>query len=245
MPAKYLLWDASVVVPCYVPEATRNPKVPERARVILDSIRNHRYDAFCYLSNIVIAEVFANFARECYSRWDRQVNQRYGGRGKTLDTRRYNSAVTKFHADIHNGALFYQIEVDRHHVMALDLIAPVDKHRKFYRNRNVRSMGASDLLLGAIGIHLVKIHGRENVLLLTADARMGVIFSRACPDLNPNTAKKLKLIQRAEELSLGPWGPGIYPHVLDLQRCTTPDLQEVFGEWPLKTRKTRGRKPKA
>jgi len=245
MPAKYLLWDASVVVPYYVPQATRNAKVPERSRTILDSIRNHRYDGFCYLSNVVIAEVFASFARECYSGWDAQVYKRYGGRGKTLDTRRYNSAVTKFHADIHNGALFYQVEVNRHHVLALDLIAPVDKHRKFYRKGNVRSMGASDLLLGAISLHLVKIHGHNNVIVLTADARMGAIFSRACPELNPNTANKLNLTQRAEELTLGPWRPEIYPKVLDLQRCTVPELEGAFGFWPLKTRKTRGKRPKA
>jgi hypothetical protein len=159
--------------------------------------------------------------------------------------RLYRSAHSKFRKDIHNGALFYQYELNRYHILALDLIAPVDKYKKFYRTERVRSMGASDLLVGAMGMHLTKIHGRQNVVVLTSDRRMDAIFGNACPRLNRNTAKMLGLIEKAQELGFGEWSRELYPYVIDLERCVDAKLLEFFGEWPLNTRKTRGRDPKA
>jgi hypothetical protein len=243
---KILLWDASVVIPYYVRESTKNSTAAARVPILLDSVRHHRLDALCLIPNIVVAEVFAAFDRLCYSSWDTQVGKMFGGKGKTLDTRKYRTARKGFQADIHNGALFYQYDLGRYHILGLDLIAPVDKHRKFYRTDGVRSMGASDLLIGSMALHLVRVHGRDNVRLLTADRRMHAIFDRACSkQLKHGTAKKLGLIDKAKELGFGPWSGDLYPRVLDLERCSEKDLGEVFGTWPLNNRKTRGRDPKA
>lgn len=243
---KVLLCDASVVIPYYVPEGTSNSgKAVDRVAVILDAVRHHRLDAICVIPNIVVAEVFATFDKFCYSSWDKQVGNMFGGKGKTLDTRRYKSARKKFKADIHNGALFYQHDLGRYHILGLDLIAPVDKYRKFYRKKDVRSMGASDLLIGSMALHLVRIHGRENVRVLTADRRMHAIFGRACPKLKPETAEALGLVAKATELGFGSWSGELYPHVLDLERCSDKTLAEFFSVWPLSNRKTRGRDPKA
>lgn len=243
---KVLLWDASVVIPYYVPEGTKNSRTAVvRVPIILDAVRHHRLDALCVIPNIVVAEVFATLDKFCYSTWDKQVGNMFGGKGKTLDTRLYKSARRKFRADIHNGALFYQHDLGRYHILGLDLIAPVDKHRKFYRKKDVRSMGASDLLIGSMALHLVRIHGRDNVRLLTADRRMHAIFERACSKLKPETARSLGLIDKAKELGFGSWSGDLYPHVLDLERCTDKQLETIFGEWPLSIRKTRNKDPKA
>ena len=116
-----------------------------------------------------------------------------------------------------------------------------------YRTKkdDVRSMGAADLLVGAMAMHLVRVHGRENVRLLTADRRMDAIFDNACPKLNRATAEKLGLIKKAKDLGFSEWSPEIYPQVLDLQRCKDADLARFFGEWPLPTRKKRGVEGKA
>lgn len=241
----WLLWDSSVVMPYYVPETAKNRKAADRCHIILDAVRNHRLNAHCYIPNLVVAETFAAFDRACYSSWDSQVNRQFGGRGRTLDTRRYKTARTRFRRDIHNGRLFYQYDLNRYHILALDLIAPIDKYRKFYRTRNVRSMGAADLLIGAMGCHLSKIHGRDNVRLLTSDRRMEAIFSRAPQQLSQNTARELGLPAAAENLGFGRWNAAIYPKVLDLARCRDAELKEFFGQWPLKTRKFRGRRPRA
>lgn len=242
---KVLLWDASVVIPYYVPEGARNGTAASRVPIILDAVRHHRLEALCLIPNIVVAEVFTAFDRLCYSSWDAQVNKMFGGAGKTLHTKKYRTARKSFQADIHNGALFYQHDLGRYHILGLDLIAPVDKHRKFYRKKDVRSMGASDLLIGSMALHLVRCHGRENVRLLTADRRMHAIFERACSKLKPETAKELGLIDKAKELGFGPWSGDLYPYVLDLERCSDKALEAFFGVWPLPTRKTRGKDPKA
>ena len=244
-PRKYLLWDASIVIPCYIPEATRNQVAAKRAKNVLDAVRNHHLDAVCLIPNIVVAEVFTAFARECYSGWDSQVYKKYGGKGSTLHTSRYHSARKRFRRDIHNGVLFYQLDLCRYHILALDLVAPVDKSRKYYRKPDQHSMGASDLLIGAMGIHLVKLHGRDRVALLTADRRMDAIFGRACPKLKPSVVKKLGLLQQAKTFGFGKWEPTLYPRVIDLERCRTKELTGFFGDWPLKTRKKWGKPPKA
>jgi len=243
---KILLWDASVVIPYYLPEASKNGRAAARAKVLVEAVRHHRIEAHCLIPNIVVAEVFAAFDRYCYSGWDSQVYKRFGGsKGKTLHTSKYRSARKKFQADIHNGSLFYQHDLGRYHILGLDLIAPVDKYKKFYRSKDVRAMGASDLLIGSMAMHLVRVHGRENVRLLTADRRMHAIFDRACSRLKFETAKKLGLVSKAPELGFGDWSGDLYPRVFDLERCSDNHLSKFFGVWPLPTRKTRGKAPKA
>ncbi len=243
---KYVLIDSSVLLGYYVKEAATNPDAAHRARMILDAVRNHHLDAHLYIPNIVVAEVFCQLARLCYSAWDKRVSNKFAGTKKTLDTRRYKSACEKFRADIHNGALLYQYELNRYHILALDLIAPVDKHRKFYRkDKNVKSMGASDLLIGSMAMHLARVHGRENVLLLSNDRRMSAIFGVAAPKLNSNTAVSLGLYSSSRKLGFGEWCPEIYPQVLDLARCKEADLVKHFSVWPLRTKKKRNHEPKA
>lgn len=241
----HLLFDSSVVLPYYVPEATRNKECVDRIKVVLESVRNHRINAICYLPNICVAEVITNMDRQAYSNWDVQINKQYGGTGKTLHTGRYRAARKRFFRDIHNGALFYQYELNRYHILALDLIAPVDKYRKFYRKGDQRSMGSSDFLVGAMAIHLKKLHGDNRFALLTADRRMDAIFASACPNINKNTAANLGLVKKAKELGFEEWSSDLYPRVIDLQRCNDNLLVEFFGVWPLKMRKLPGRAPKA
>jgi hypothetical protein len=242
---KFILWDASAIISYYLRIAAANTLTHDRAFILVDAVRNHRTDIHFFIPNIVVAEVFTAFDRYCYSCWDKQIYKKFGGKGKALHANKYQSIRRKFRADIHNGALFYQCELNRYHILALDLIAPVDKYRQYYRKGRVQSMGASDLLVGAMAIHLSKIHGRERVALVTTDRRMEAIFSKACPKLPITTAKKLGLIQKAKELGFGTWEPSIYPHVIDLARCKDSLLIEWFGTWPLNTRKVRGRESKA
>lgn len=240
---KFLLWDASVIIPYYLSQTSKNKKAMSRSKLILDSVRNHRLDAFCFIPNIVIAEVFTAFARDHYSAWDKQITRKY--KGGTLDARLFNKAREKFRNDIHNTALFYQYDINRYHILALDLIAPIDKYRKYYRKGHVKSMGASDLLIGAMGMHMSKIHGHNNSTILTADRRMKAIFDDACRKLSKKKAHKLKLDKVSKELKFGEWNGKMYPNVIDLQRCKDSELIKFFGEWPLKTRKIRGKAPKA
>jgi hypothetical protein len=244
-PRKFVLLDTSALLGYYVPEAATNTLAAQRIKVVVDAVRNHRLDAHLLIPSIVVAEVFCQLARLCYSTWDRQVNRNFGGAGKALDARRYKSARDRFRRDIHNGALLYQVELNRYHILALDLVAPVDKYRKFYRSNNTKSMGTDDLLIGSMSMHFVKMHGKDNFALVANDRRMAAIFSRASPNLNKNTARTLGLVHKADELGFGEWGADIYPRVLDLARCADSTLSDFFGSWPLPTGKLRSKKPKA
>jgi hypothetical protein len=241
----FILLDTSVLLGYYVPEAATNPEAQSRITTLLEAVRHHRADVHLFVPNIVVAELYCQLARLCYSGWDKRVSSKFPGTKKTLDTRRYKSACDKFRRDIHNGALLYQYELNRYHVLSLDLIAPIDKYRKYYRSKNVRSMGASDLLLGAMAMHLSRVHGLENVALLSCDRRMKAIFEKAPQSLNLNTAVDLGLYSASDKLGFGRWNAKIYPKVIDLARCNDSELEAFFGGWPLPTKKIRNVKPKA
>lgn len=239
----WLLWDTSAILPYYVPEMGRNQSACDRAKMIIDAVRHRRLSAHFYIPNLVIAEVFTQFDKSCYSRWDKQVGRNFGGNGRTLDKRRWATARKKFRNDIHNGKLFYQYELNRYHILALDLLGPIDKHRKYYRSKNVKPMGTTDLLIGAMALHLARLHGREKVLLVSTDRRMQAIFSDVPSQLNAKVVKKLSLDATAEQLGFGDWDSRLYPQVLDLARCTDNDLIDALGQWPLNTRRTRNQRP--
>ena len=69
-----------------------------------------------YVSNFVIAEVFSNFAKYSFGRYNRQVKKN----GGTIDTRVYQSLCDQFHKDIHNGRLLYQLELNRYHTEIME-----------------------------------------------------------------------------------------------------------------------------
>ncbi len=82
-----------------------------------------------------------------------------------------------------------------------------------------------------MGIQLSKTFGKEAFAILTADHRLANILTKAS-SVNRNTAKKLGLIQTAEELGLA-YGPSLYPHVMNLVKARKRELSEFFGVWPL------------
>lgn len=242
---KFLLLDTSAILGYYIPEAATNADAAARIRILIEATRHHRADLQLLVPNIVVAEVFCQLARLCYSTWDKQVNRTFGGKGKALDTRRYKSARDRFRRDIHNGGLLYQMDLGRYHILALDLIAPVDKHRKIYRSKNTKSMGTDDLLIGGMALHLVKTHGKDNFAVIANDRRMVSVFSKTSPNLNRMTAINLGLTSKSRELGFGEWCSDIYPQVLDLARCKDSDLKTFFEIWPLPTGKLRNVDPKA
>ena len=210
---KYILWDASAVIAYYVPELAATAKAAERVENLVQSLRHHRFNGFFYIPNVVVAETFVTFDRYHYSTWDRKVNKKFGAPGRSLHAVRYRSARSRFRRDIHNGALFYQCDLNRYHILGLDLISPVDKHRKFYRKPSVSSMGTFDLLIGAMALHFTKIHGPDNFALLTTDRRMQAIFDQTCRTLPASTRRRaavlcvtmLSLVRQASDTPCSTW----------------------------------------
>ena len=116
----YVLLDANVTAAYYLPRSTKSQRVKGRIEILFDSVRSGGSDHFFYLPNFCVAEVFSVFMKYSFGHWNRQV------RGNTIDTRYYRRIVDQFQADIHNGQFIYHYELSRYHVLAIDLIAPVD-----------------------------------------------------------------------------------------------------------------------
>lgn len=166
---------------------------------------------------------------------------------RTISPGRYKTICNCFHEYIRHGAVLEQYELNRYHVLATDLISPIDHRYRIYRDRkskkNVRPMGATDHLIVAMGMVLTRIHGRENVVLLTTDRRMVKAVERAT-GMNQNTADSMRLPERAASLGYT-WGPEMYPQVLNLTHAADRQLEDFFGDWPLSTRAPRGTTPRA
>jgi len=228
---RFYLLDASVVAPYYLAACARNSRVPARIRMIVDAVRTRYLDCLLYIPNFCIAETFGVLAKYAYCWYDDRVRRSL--KGKLLDKRVYDNLCRQFHEDIHNGNVFLQYELGRYHVLAYDLIAPVDYHYQVFRKREYRKtpMGTFDLLIISMGIILSKVHKRENTAILTADRRLALIAQRACR-LRKETARKLRILRVAESLGLE-FSPEIYPRVINLAGASNAQLKQEFGMWPL------------
>jgi hypothetical protein len=225
----YYLLDANLVLGYYVPRILDFAKARERIRILVDSVRSGESAHFLYVPNFVIAEVFSNFAKYSFGRYNRQVKKN----GGTIDTRIYQSLCDQFHKDIHNGRLFYQLELNRYHVLGVDLVAPIDHYFKIQRKQKFSNpAGTFDQLIVAMSVHLGHIHGIDNVAILSADTRLTQVVEKCRRKISPNTVKKLKL-SRAQDIAGKAFGPNIFPEALHLGKCGTRDLERLFGRWPL------------
>ncbi len=234
---KFVLLDTNVVAAYYLPRCMRSKKANERIKNIFDAKRSDKADIFLYLPNFCVAEVFSVFMKHSFGHW----NKKHVKDG-TIDTRVYNSLVNQFEKDIHNGKFIYHYELSRYHVLAINLVAPVDHYFRINRGkrRQVTPMGTFDHLIIAMGIHLAKVHGSENVAIVSADDRLTNILKKCRSEIPAPTVKKLKL-DKCEKLTGHKFEPSTFPIGLNLKTASQNQLSRFFGAWPLEV----GRLPKA
>jgi len=230
-PSKYFLLDTNVLVGFYIEEAL-SQQAQSNIKSILESCRAGKHpDWFLLVPNIVIAEVFSTFAKWRFAKWNPHVKKVLPS---GIGQRRYKNINCQFHNDIHNGHFFHQVELNRYHILGVDLIAPIDHYFLYYKNPNSNKlpMQTSDMLILSIGINLNHQFGKERFSILTSDRRMSVICEKARAGIKPSTVKKLGILKKAEELGFG-YSPEIFPQVVNLAKKGGKQLKEVFGEWPL------------
>jgi len=235
---RFLLLDANVVAGYYLPQSLNSPKAQNRVQNIIDAVRNGAApEVFLFMPTLCIAEVFSVFARYCFAKWDQRVKKNLAG---GLHSKAYRAIRRRFRDDLHNGKTLQQVDLNRYHILATDLIAPVDAYYEYYRHRTggakhqKRMMQAADHCIIGMGIHLARMLGRDNFAIVTADHRLADILGRAT-SVKATTAGKLGLITTARELGLN-YGASIYPRVLNLAKAADGDLETFFGVWPLPLR---------
>jgi hypothetical protein len=230
----FILLDANVTAGYYLPRSLKHARAVERIENLLDSIRAGDAQHFLYIPNFCIAEVFGVFMKYAFGRWNRDV------KGKTLDKRVYQRLVEQFQSDIHNGKFIYQYELSRYHILGTNLIAPVDHHYQYRRTptgtkktRNHRPMGTMDHLIVAMAVQLGRIHGVQNVAIVSSDHRLcDMVMKCHKGKVKPGTAARLKL-SIAEAATGLQFAPKLFPRALNLAKKGDAHLREAFGTWPL------------
>lgn len=232
----YVLLDANVTAGYYLPRSLNSKRACERIEVLFDAARSGTTELFFYLPNFCVAEVFSVFMKHSFGAWNSHVKKQ-----GTIDTRVYRSLVAQFQSDIHNGRFIYHYELSRYHVLGINLVAPVDHYFRFRRSkkRHVAPMGTFDHLIISMGVHLVRIHGRDNVVVVSADDRLTDILAKCCSGIPANTRRKLHL-DGMEDLTGTPFAPETFPVGVNLKTATKHELESIFGTWPLPVRAVRG-----
>lgn len=233
----YVVLDTNLVVGYYLPRALNHKRARARARMLIDSIRTGQSRHFLYIPNIVIAETFSIFAKYSFGKNNRQVIKN----GGAIDTRVYQSLCSQFKKDIHNGRVFYQLELNRYHVLGIDLVAPIDHYFKIQKkNKRFHPAGTFDQLIVSMGIHLSHVHGVNNVVLATADTRLTQLVRKCRSDIPSQTVQRLKL-DKANDVAGKSFSQELFPEATHLGNARISDLRRIFTKWPLSIGNLEGR----
>jgi hypothetical protein len=126
------------------------------------------------------------------------------------------------------------MELDRYHVLCVDLISPVNNAYKIKRSRGgkkrqSRPGSTYDMLIAAMGIWLAQQHGRENFTIVTGDERLADVLYRA---RSAALSKSIRAHLTDTAASLGlTYGPDLYPEVIDLAHASKTELRMRFPNW--------------
>lgn len=226
-----------MIVDYYLPETSSLNKTPKRITTIIDSIRNRITNIQLFVPDFCIVETY-----NVFTKW--RFGERILPQCKAIPKKRYDEVRKLFHEDTLNGKVIQPYELSRYHLIAADLISAVDYHYQYFRKvgdvsvkKKFTCIKVVDTLLGAMGIWLAKLHGRENVAIVTADNRMEAIIGKA-QRVSKTAMQKLGLKKIAANIGLE-YSPDIFPQVLHLEEDSNKELKNFFGRWPLPVRQTK------
>ncbi len=89
-------------------------------------------------------------------------------------------------------------------------------------------MGTVDHLIILMGIHLAHIHGKDNVVVVTADDRLSNILNKCNEGISKATIKKLKM-NECKTLTGKKFCPDTFPQCINLKTATKNELSSTFG----------------
>ena len=182
------------------------------------------YEAQFLIPSFCIAEVFAVFEKYRWGRtWNKQVS-----RANTLTPTEFSRARNVFRRAIHNGATILQHDLNRYHILCVDLVSPINNAYKIVRSgKNKKSVSPAstyDMLVLAMGIWLQHQVGSDNLTIVTGDERIRQVVSRA-KSVSLSAPMKSHLQDIAANLGLT-YGPALYPEVLSFTRDGSSVLNE-------------------
>jgi hypothetical protein len=228
MPRHYILLDACVAAAYFAPKSTTSAKLRLRATALLSGSSPDLHVKFL-MPNFCIAEVFAVFEKYRWGRtWNRQVKAAH-----TLTPKQFSTARKDFRDAIHNGAHILQVDLNRYHILAVDLVSPVNNAYKIKRDRgmkrDVNPAKTYDMLIVAMGIWLKHQFGDGEFTIVTGDDRLAAVVERAkSAKLGVPIRKHLSDVAKTLGLS---YSPDLYPKVLNLTHVPKSELASRFTNW--------------
>lgn len=231
MATHHVLIDACVAAAHFAPKTTQSANLRTRASRLLTG-HAADYQVRLTIPDFCIAEVFAVFEKYRWGRtWNKQVKAK-----NCLTPSEFQTAREDFRGAIHNGARILQQPLSRYHILAVDLIAPVNNAYQIQRRRgkkaknlNARPASTYDMLVVAMGIWMQRQMGADSFTVITGDDRIRQVVERA-KSLKLGQPMKAHLSAVAENLGLA-HGPDLYPHVLNLTNCSAVALRERLPGW--------------
>lgn len=226
MARHYVLLDACVAAAHFAPKTTHSANLKSRATTLLSGGAPGTEIRFL-IPNFCIAEVFAVFEKYRWGKtWNKHVKV-------ALTPAEFAAARTDFGAAIHNGATILQVELDRYHILCVDLISPVNNAYKIKRDRtkkkNVTPAKAYDMLFVAMGIWLQHQYGADAFTVVTGDERLAAVVERA---KSAKLGRPIRQHLSAAAASLGlAYSSSLYPTVINLTQAGKTDLMGRFPDW--------------
>lgn len=181
---KHILVDACVAAAAFAPKTTRSVHLVEPAGALLLNGSSMTCQPQFLIPSFCSGETFAVFEKH---RWGASWNEQVSAKTR-LTPSRFRAARKAFHEAIHNGKTLLQVELNRYHVLCLDLVAPINAAYRIKRDRtvkgrtvkkNVSPASTYDLLIVAMGIWLQRQLGVENFVVATGDERVALVVKRA------------------------------------------------------------------
>lgn len=236
MPRHYVLLDACVPAAFYAPKSSHNATLVSRANVLLSGSSTDIQTQY-FIPNFCIPEVFSVFEKYRWGKtWNKHVKP-----GNSLTPAEFKSARERFGYAIHNGSKILQVELDRYHVLCVDLISPINNAYKINRTRGGKASrdrakstspaSTYDMLVAAMGIWLAHQHGMDNFTIVTGDERLTNVLSRA-RSTALSTPLRAHLNEMAARLGLA-YSADLYPKAIDLAHASKSELRTRFPNWSL------------
>lgn len=226
---KYYLIDTNIAAAYFAPVSSPSAKLSSRSKTLFEE-RPTGIDPVFLMPIFCIAETFAVFEKY---RWGSTWNPKLK---KNLTPVAFRNARATFRDAIHNGKKINQCQLERYHVLCVDLISPINAGYKIKRARkrkpNVVPASAADMLIVATGIWLKKEYGGDNFCIVTADRRLSDVANKAT-STTLSRPMRSHLDDVAASLSLGK-AINCYPQVVNLNSSTKSELRAALPEWSFK-----------
>ena len=162
----YYLVDASALIYFYIPDSPTK-RITKKVEYLVD--QKQKGNAFLFVPNFCIAEVFNTFAKYHYRYKTTNPSQ-------ALSDKEYSSCCKAFRESVEKGRIFYPYEMNNMHLGNIDFITPFEHQYFLQREKEGKQidwcLSTFDILFISMGFELARIVGRKNVSLVTRDKRI-------------------------------------------------------------------------